>query len=429
MGYKAGLFLFSSDTNNKLWKFHFQSLSGWRILLKEPAPVSGSENLLTGQVLSAVEKSAITAPGNFCAENTEFAEESDKKFCSERSKLFELRGIEVDLTAQKALLYDGGKLIKVLNLAYQSPEFKWFEAPTGYYNIGVKHEKHLSSIFPVTMPYSMQYYQDFFIHGIPYHRDGTLVSSDFTGGCLRFKDEEIKKIYDFTKTGDQVAVYKTFGDLGLKPLFSQPVDLGNYWIRQRFLNPYRQFWGREETDKVTGLRLDYYNHAGVDLASNVDLRESKLDSDELSVYSIFDGQVANIQLNDGSDHGLGNTIIIKHIIDGAQVYSLYAHLSSIKKDLGEGDIIKGGDVIGQIGNSGYGCANYWRIGKDGCDESGQNDTHLHLEIKKAPVLENPERGKICENQNGGKRFCYGYVPDYPTDYGYFNPMEFIFDKK
>jgi murein DD-endopeptidase MepM/ murein hydrolase activator NlpD len=421
LGFKAGLFLFSKEEIN------FGFLSDLGILLKEPAPAQPSP---------IFEKSSISTAENFCVENAKFSEENDKKFCYQPPKLFEPRGVEVDLTAQKAFMYDNGKLVKVLNLAYQSPEYKWFEAPTGYYQIGVKHKKHVSSLFPVTMPYSIQYYEDFFIHGIPYYKDGSLVSSAFTGGCLRFAADEIKTLYDFLKTGDWVVVYKTFDDLELKPFFSPPVNLDNYWIRQRFINPYRQFWGKSAVGGMTGLRLDYYNHAGVDIAPNPDLRMLKSDDEKLSVHSIFDGRIAKIQLNDGNDHGLGNTVIIEHDVPltssgqvTEKISSLYAHLSSVRKDLKESDIIKSGDVIGQIGNSGFGCANYWRVGKDGCDESGPSDIHLHLEIKKAPVLENPEAGKACENKNGEKRFCYGYIPDYPTDYGYLNPMEFLFDKK
>lgn len=36
------------------------------------------------------------------------------------------------------------------------------------------------------------------------------------------------------------------------------------------------------------------------------------------------------------------------------IYYYYAHLSSYKQDLAEGDIVKIGDVIGYVGNSGYG---------------------------------------------------------------------------
>lgn len=340
----------------------------------------------------------------------------------QKQKLTESRGIEIDLTNNKATLYNEWESIKILPLSYQSPEDKWFQAPTGYFRAGTKREKHLSSLFPVFMPYVIQYYEDFFIHGIPYYKNGENVSSEFTGGCLRFENEVAKEIYDFLKTGDQIIIYKTFDNLKIKPEFHPPVDLENFFIQRRFLNPYRQFRLFGGTD---ALEEDYYQHAGVDLRPTTGNLQQ-------SVYAIYDGEVAKIQLNNVNDHGLGNTIILKH----KGVYSLYAHLSEIKQSLQEGDIINKGEIIGEVGNSGFGCQNYWRIGPDGCPStnSGQannnsNDIHLHFEIKKAPVLENPEGGKACEDEiNGPKRFCYGYTPDYPQKYGYLDPIGFLFIK-
>ena len=389
-GYKLGLFLFSPDAE----------------LRGQQATQNYAEK--NTELGGLTENSEVNVEENFCSDEIKFINEDDKKFCFQKSKLTEPRGIEVDLTNNKALLYDSGKLIKIFPLSYQSPENKWYQAPTGYYRVGVKHEKHLSSLFPVVMPYAIQFYEDFFIHGIPYYRDGKDVSSEFTGGCLRFANNFAKEIYDFVKTGDEIVVYKTFDDLEIKKDFHSPVDLENFWIRQRFNNPYRAFWNYGGT---ANLKFDYYQHTGVDFFPNA------TSSEKLSVYAIDDGKIAKIQLNNGNDHGLGNTVIIEH----QKIYSLYAHLASIETLFKEGDIIKKGEIIGEVGNSGYGCQNYWRIGEDGCESQAPRDIHLHFEIKKAPVLENPEAGQ--------ERFYYGYVPDYPQKYGYLDPMEFLFEKK
>jgi murein DD-endopeptidase MepM/ murein hydrolase activator NlpD len=334
---------------------------------------------------------------------------------SEKPKLTEWRGLEVNLTNNKAFFYEDGKLIKTFPLLYQSPENKWYQAPTGYFRAGAKHEKHLSSLFPVMMPYAIQFYEDFFIHGIPYYLNGEAVSSRFTGGCLRFDNDIAKEIYDLLKTGDQIVVYKTFDDLEIKKEFYPPVEIENFWIRQRFNNPYRVFWRYSGT---SNLKLDYYQHTGVDFAPIINNQQPTTYNPQQSVYVIYDGKIAKIQLNDGNDHGLGNTVIIEHLINGKKIYSLYAHLDSIKSELKEGDIIKKGEIIGRVGNSGYGCQNYWRVGEDGCQSQAPHDIHLHFEIKKAAVLENPE----------GKGIYYGYTPDYPQKYGYFDPVEFLFGK-
>ena len=270
------------------------------------------------------------------------------------------------------------------------------------------------------MPFAIQYYEDFFLHGIPYYPETeTRVSSNFTGGCLRFEDNIAKEIYNFLKTNDQITVYKTFDDLEIKPEFRQPVDLENFWIRQRFGNPYRASWTNGGSEN---LKNDYNFHSGVDFAPN-------RNNQNLNVYAITKGEIVEIQTNDGKDHGLGNTIIIKHNLTNEIIYSLYSHLDSVKINLKEGSIVKSGEIIGTVGNSGQGCRNYWRIGPEGCNQKSPSDTHLHLEIKKAGVLENPTGGEVCKKPNGENRPCYGYMPDYPQKFGYLNPAEFLFAKK
>lgn len=363
----------------------------------------------------------IAPKNNFCDQSFFLnLNKNDQKFCERKSKLTENKGIEIDLTNNKALLYENKKLIKILPLLYQAPEGKWFQSPTGYYRIGVKKERHWSSLFPVGMPYAIQYYEDFFMHGIPYFEDNTPVSTDFTGGCLRFADAVAKEIFNFLHTGDQIAVYKTFDDLKIKNGFAPPVKLEKFWVRQRFGNPYRSFWAH--SGDIENLKFDYYEHTGVDFAP-------AFGNDNPLVYAIADGEIVEIQENDGKDHGLGNTIILKHQINDKIIYSLYAHLDSIKNSLQKGSAVEKGEMIGVVGASGNGCRNYWRIGFEGCNQKSPNDTHLHFEIKISSTLTNAIGGEVCRRQNGEPRFCFGYTPDNPGNFGYLNPIEFLFEKK
>lgn len=357
---------------------------------------------------------------NFCSDSAVSISPEDKKFCLRKSKLTEEKGIEVDLTNKRTFLFEGGKLVKILPLLYQAPEDKWFQSPTGYYRIGVKKERHWSSLFPVAMPYAIQYYEDFFMHGIPVLEDNTLVSSDFTGGCLRFADGVAKKIFEFLKTGDQIVVYKTFDDINMRNEFAPPVKLEKFWIRQRFRNPYRNSW--QYSGDIENLEFDYYEHTGVDFAP-------VFDNSEPFVYAIADGEISEIQENDGKDHGLGNTLIIKHRINDSEIFSLYAHLDSIKIPLKKGSVVKKGEIIGIVGNSGNGCRNYWRIGFEGCNQKSPFDTHLHFEIKTSSTIGNAGGGEVCRRQNGEARFCYGYTPENPKFFGYLNPVEFLFEKE
>lgn len=328
-------------------------------------------------------------------------------------KICENRVWEVNLSKDIIYFFENCELKNIIPIAYQSPPGKWYQTPTGYYRLGVKRKKHTSSLFPVRMDYAVQLYEDYFIHEIPYYLNGQRVSSTFSGGCIRLESDDAEKFFNLAKSGDLVISYLDLDNLNLKKNFFLPVDPKNFYIRQRFNNPLRTSWlyGGD----ISRLRYDYIQHAGLDLAPHPLAQD-------LNVYNIYNGQIVKIVVNGQEDHGLGNTVIVKHIIDGNEIYSLYGHLETIDQNLKEGDNIKAGQIIGKVGATGYGC-NYWRIGEDGCDRSNKLDVHLHWEIKTKPVLESPKEAKCFVNNK--ENVCYGYTPENPTDYGYFDPFEVI----
>ena len=344
---------------------------------------------------------------NYCTASSIFSEIGDEAFCSQPSLLTEERGIVINLSLNKAFLYDQNKLLYVLPLAYQSPDNKWFESPTGFYRIKTREKLHWSTIGLVWMPYSMQYYEDFFLHGIPYYPNGKELTSTVSGGCLRFKDEVAKQIYDFVKIKDQVLVYTDFSNLQLKDGFSSPMNTNDVFIFKRFYTPLRIFH-RFSGDRQN-LTYDYYNHTGVDLRLEPQTKDN-------GVYSIYEGRIVKIVKQEvNTNNNFGNTVIIEHNINGQALYSLYARLTNIRSDLHEGDVIRSGEAIGSLGTS-------------PSDLRQPEDEYLHFEIKTSPVLENPKKGKICLNSSRNYDFCYGNAPSPLESLGYLNPIDFLFIK-
>lgn len=370
------------------------------------------------QVLSAMPEKI---QNNVCAETLVLNDEADRHYCFEAPKLTEPKGLQIDLTTQKAILFENGKIIDILPVAYQSPEGVWFQTPTGYFRVGAMREKHRSSLFPVNMPYAIQITEDFFMHEIPFYDDGTKVTSKFSGGCLRFETAVAKRLFEFLNRGDQLIIYKTTAGLIPKEDLQAPVALDQFWIRQRFNSPLRTAWNY--SGNLDKLMLDYDEHTGIDLAPDRDAKD-------LNVYAITDGTIVKIQQNDGQDHGMGATVIIEHVIGGRTLYGVYAHLASITNTLTEGMSVKTGAILGVVGNSAYGCQAYWKVGTDGCASANPNDDHLHFELKTKPVLENPEGGTACKLKTTGEpHACYGYTPGHPNDYGYLDPLTTLFEKK
>jgi murein DD-endopeptidase MepM/ murein hydrolase activator NlpD len=79
------------------------------------------------------------------------------------------------------------------------------------------------------------------------------------------------------------------------------------------------------------------------------------------IYSIADGVVKYAEV---SDAGLGNHVIIAHNINGQIVESLYAHMQMNSSPLQIGSVVKVGDFVGLVGQTGTATGN-----------------HLHFEIK------------------------------------------------
>ncbi len=109
--------------------------------------------------------------------------------------------ILADLDKMKVYLIEDDKTIATFDIVSVGRPGSFYETPTGTYKIESKEKSHFSNLGKVHMPFSMQFFGNFFIHGIPYHPDGTRVSSFYSGGCIRMEDKDAEKIYNFAVAG------------------------------------------------------------------------------------------------------------------------------------------------------------------------------------------------------------------------------------
>lgn len=87
------------------------------------------------------------------------------------------------------------------------------------------------------------------------------------------------------------------------------------------------------------------------------------------IYAIADGVV---QYHEEEQGGFGNNVILSHDINGQAIDSLYAHMAYGSSPLVAGEVVKVGDFIGLVGNTGtsYGA-------------------HLHFEVRVDKVSVDP----------------------------------------
>ena len=72
-----------------------------------------------------------------------------------------------------------------------------YATPTGTFKALTKEKNHFSSIGKVWMPWSVQFFENYYIHGWPYYPDGTDVAPGYSGGCIRLSTEDAEELYKF----------------------------------------------------------------------------------------------------------------------------------------------------------------------------------------------------------------------------------------
>lgn len=117
------------------------------------------------------------------------------------------RAIGADLQEMKIILYENGGPLKEFSIVSKGKPGSSWETPTGEYKVNFKEEKHFSSIGKVWMPYSIQFYGNFFIHGWPYYPDSAPVREGYSGGCIRLKTKDAREVFEFAKKSTPIIVY------------------------------------------------------------------------------------------------------------------------------------------------------------------------------------------------------------------------------
>ncbi len=115
--------------------------------------------------------------------------------------------IAADLVNMKILLYQDSALVGEYPIKTKGRPGTPWETPSGFYNIQTKEENHFSSIGKVYMPYSMQFYGNYFIHGWTYYPDGTPTPMTFSGGCIKLETTDAEAVFAFAEVGTKVFVY------------------------------------------------------------------------------------------------------------------------------------------------------------------------------------------------------------------------------
>ncbi len=126
--------------------------------------------------------------------------------------------IAADLVNMKLYLYATGTMVAEYPIQTKGKPGTPWETPSGLYSVRTKEKSHFSTIGHVYMPYSMQFYGNYFIHGWTHYPDGTPTAASFSGGCIKLKTDDAQKVFEFADLNTQVFVYDNKQDTPLKTL-------------------------------------------------------------------------------------------------------------------------------------------------------------------------------------------------------------------
>ncbi len=131
--------------------------------------------------------------------------------------------IAADLVHMELYLYQDGSSIAQYPILTKGRPGTPYETPAGFYNILSKEVDHFNTDEQVHMPYSMQFYGNYFIHGWPTYVDGSPVPTTYSGGCIRLSTADAAAVYAFADRNTKVFVY----DPGTAATSSAPLALGD----------------------------------------------------------------------------------------------------------------------------------------------------------------------------------------------------------
>ena len=132
-------------------------------------------------------------------------------------------------------------------------------------------------------------------------------------------------------------------------------------------------------EKRSGMYLapQYGNRRNVHMGIDIWAKEGE------PVFSPLPGKIA-YKAYHGEDGNYGATIVLKHQIDGRDLFALYGHLSKKSLTLNEvGAELEAGDTIGWLGN---------------LDENGNWPPHLHYQISIKDPGEADMPGVVAEDE-------------------------------
>ena len=109
--------------------------------------------------------------------------------------------LEINLQKMEVEFYQEGVLKNVWPIAARGDVQDWGGTATGLYQVLSKNKSAFSVLAEVNMPWAVNFYGLFYLHGVPFYGSGERRITEATGGCVQFSDKDAKLIYQIAEKG------------------------------------------------------------------------------------------------------------------------------------------------------------------------------------------------------------------------------------
>lgn len=158
------------------------------------------------RLVSQAESQAAPQPAVFpVADTSVFFKQNGERVALDPPRVTRGKSIELNLSTLTLQLFENGRRVGAYEVAGKGNP-RAAPTPTGRYKILRKRGLMLSNISYVWMPYSMQFSGPYYLHGIPYYRDGRMVTTQYSGGCVRLPHGVDQIVYDWADVGTAVVI-------------------------------------------------------------------------------------------------------------------------------------------------------------------------------------------------------------------------------
>jgi len=120
--------------------------------------------------------------------------------------------IEANLFEMKVRVFKKNDDTKEFTIIKKGNPDSWGGTAAGIYKIESGFESSYSVASQVYMPYAMKFYGKYYLHGEPYYPGGAKLISDFSGGCLRLKDDDATDVYEMAEIKMPILIIDKLND-------------------------------------------------------------------------------------------------------------------------------------------------------------------------------------------------------------------------